>query len=106
MSREPFDQPSQVDPVEGEVSVRGPGATGVSLTPSAARETGDRLKDAAARAEDGHVEAIDLDDPASVRRWAKHLGVGEDALRNAVIAVGPDSEAVALRLTSARGAAD
>ncbi|HWW24578.1 MAG TPA: hypothetical protein VNZ85_01640, partial [Caulobacter sp.] len=62
MPNEPFDQPSQVDPVEGEVSLRGPGAAGVSMTPQAARETGARLQDAADRAQEGHVATIDLDD--------------------------------------------
>ncbi|MET3666517.1 DUF3606 domain-containing protein [Caulobacter sp. 1776] len=106
MSREPFDQPSQVDPVEGEVAMRGPGATGVSMTPEAARQTGARLRDAADRAEQGHVETIDPDDASAVERWAKRLGVDAEAIRNTVLAVGGDSEAVALRLRSARGAAD
>jgi hypothetical protein len=51
-------------------------------------------------------ETIDADDPAALERWAQRLGVDTDAVRNAVIAVGPDSEAVTLRLRSARGAAD
>lgn len=106
MSQEPFDPPSRVDPIEGEVSVRGPGATGVSMTPAAARETGARLQVAASRAEAGHVERIDVEDTESLRRWADRLGVDVDAVRNAVVAVGPDSGAVALRLKSARGAAD
>ncbi|AYV49685.1 hypothetical protein CFHF_19970 [Caulobacter flavus] len=76
------------------------------MTPQAARETGSRLQSAADRAEAGHVEQIDLEDEAALGRWAERLGVDTDAVRNAVIAVGPDSEAVALRLTSARGAAD
>lgn len=106
MNRQPYDTPSQVEPVEGDVSVRGPGAVGVSLTPEAARETATRLQDAASRADEGHVERIDVEDGEALQRWASRLGVDADAVRNAVIAVGPDSEAVALRLKSARGAAD
>lgn len=106
MTRQPHDEPSQVEPVEGDVSVRGPGAVGVSLTPDAARQTASRLQNAASRADDGHVEQIDIEDGEALQRWADRLGVDRDAVRNAVIAVGPDSEAVALRLTSARGAAD
>ena len=56
--------------------------------------------DAAAR------ETIDLNDADALERWAERLGVDVDAVRNTVIAVGGDSEAVALRLGSARGAAD
>jgi sugar diacid utilization regulator len=32
---------------------------------------------------------IDADDPAALERWAQRLGVDVDAVRNAVIAVGP-----------------
>jgi hypothetical protein len=106
MSQQPFDQPSQVDPVEGEVSLRGPGATAVSMTPQAAMKTSERLRDAAERAKGGHVDAIDLEDPVTLRAWAQRLGVDRDAIRDAVLAVGPDSEAVALRLKSARGETD
>ena len=106
MTQDPFNEPSSVEPVEGDVIVQGPGATGLSMTPAAARQTADRLNDAAARADGGHVETIDISDPAAVSRWAERLGVDADAVRNAVTMVGPDSEAVALRLTSARGAAD
>lgn len=49
---------------------------------------------------------IDIEDPQALAHWAERLGVDEDAVRNAVIAVGADSEAVALRLNLARGAAD
>lgn len=106
MTHPPFDQPSQVAPVEGEVSLQGPGPVGVSLTPRAARRTASRLEDAAARAEAGHVEMIDADDPKALARWAKRLDVTPDVVRNTILTVGPDSEAVALRLSSARGAAD
>jgi len=96
----PFDEPSQVDPVDGEVTLRGPGAAGLSMTPGAARETAARLATAAARAEDGHVEQIDLDDADGVARWADRLGVDAEAIRAAVAAVGPGSEAVAQRLAA------
>lgn len=102
----PFDEPSQVEPVDGEVTVNGPGPTGVALTPQAARQTAARLAAAAERAEAGHVERIDLEDAACVARWARRLGVDVEVVRNTVVAVGPDSEAVASRLASARGATD
>lgn len=102
----PFDEPSQVDPVDGEVTLRGPGAAGLSMTPGAARETAARLTTAAARAEDGHVEQIDLDDADGVGRWAERLGVAAEAVRAAVAAVGPDSEAVAQRLAAPTDDAD
>lgn len=105
MTRQPHAEPSCVEPIEGEVSIRGPGAVGVSLTPDAALKTATRLQDAASRAADGHVERIDVEDGDALKRWAERLGVDTDAVRNAVLAVGPDSEAVALRLNSARGAA-
>ncbi|WP_454718852.1 DUF3606 domain-containing protein [Caulobacter segnis] len=102
----PFDEPSQVAPVDGEVTLRGPGAAGLSMTPGAARETAARLTAAAARAEDGHVEEIDVDDAEGVARWADRLGVDVEAVHAAVAAVGPDSEAVAGRLAASTGAAD
>lgn len=102
----PFDEPSQVEPVDGEVTLRGPGAAGLSMTPGAARETAARLKTAAARAEDGHIEQIDLDNAADVARWANRLGVDVEAVRVAVAAVGPDSEAVAKRLAAPTGGGD
>lgn len=106
MVKDAYDYPSQVSAVDGEVTLRGPGAASMSITPGAARDTAKRLEAAATQADQGHVEAIDLDDPAAVQRWADRLGVDIDAVRNAVISVGSDSEAVALRLSSARGAAD
>ena len=106
MVKDVYDSPSQVSAVDGEVTVMGPGATSMSITPGAARDTAERLEAAAAKADDGHVEAIDQDDPAALQRWADRLGVDVEAVRNAVISVGPDSEAVVLRLRSARGAAD
>lgn len=102
----PFDEPSQVDPVDGEVTLRGPGPTGIAMTPQAARETAARLAAAAARAEQGHVERIDLDDAQCLARWAQRLNVAVEVVRATVIAVGPDSETVAMRLTAARAATD
>lgn len=96
----PFDEPSQVDPVDGEVTLRGPGPTGVAMTPQAARETAARLAAAATRAEQGHVELIDLDDAQCLARWAQRLAVDVEVVRATVIAVGPDSEAVAQRLAA------
>lgn len=47
----PFDQPSGVTAVEGEVVMDGPDGVGHSYTPFAARETGLRLIEAASEAE-------------------------------------------------------
>ena len=101
-----FDKPSHVTPVDGEVTILGPGPAGISVTPDAARETARRLAEAADRADHGHVEIIDPDDEAMVKRWAERLGVSDEAVRNTVLAVDGDSEAVALRLVSARPGAD
>jgi hypothetical protein len=106
MANPPYDTPSQVQPIDGEVVVIGPGATGLSVTPEAARQTAARLTRAAEQADDGHVEQIDPDDAEALARWAERLGASVRAVRNAVLAVGGDREAVALRLGSARGAAD
>jgi hypothetical protein len=106
MSRRVYDEPSQVTPIEGEVTVQGPGTTGMSITPDAARETARRLEAAARRADQGHDEDIDPQDAASLDRWATRLCVSVEAVRNAVLSVGPASEAVSLRLKSARGAPD
>ena len=38
-----YDKPSEVDAVDGVVSVEGPDAVDVKLTPDAAAETSDRL---------------------------------------------------------------
>ena len=51
-------------------------------------------------------QTIDADDPADLERWAQRFGVDAETVRNTVIAVGPSSDAVTLRLRSARGAAD
>ena len=45
-----FDQPSDVDAVEGQVEVEGPDAVDVALTPEAAEETSDRLLSGAFKA--------------------------------------------------------
>lgn len=95
MARDPFNDPSHVEPIEGVVSLRGPGAMSASLTPSAARETAKRLHAAAGRADQGHVEIIDLEDGAGVQRWAARLCVEPDAIRAAIVQVGPNSELVA-----------
>jgi hypothetical protein len=106
MAKPPYDTPSQVQPIDGEVVLIGPGATGLSVTPEAARQTAERLTRAAGQADQGHVEQIDPDDDEALARWAQRLDAPPHAVRNAVLAVGGDSEAVALRLGSARGAAD
>jgi hypothetical protein len=35
-----------------------------------------------------HRDEVDFDDPVEVARWTRSLGVGEQALREAVAAVG------------------
>jgi hypothetical protein len=45
-----YDKPSTVTPVDGEVTVDGPDGVGLSMTPDAAHQTGERLRDAAAEA--------------------------------------------------------
>jgi hypothetical protein len=106
MVKDAYDNPSQFSAVDGEVAIMGPGATSMSITPDAARDTAKRPEAAAARADRGPVEVIDRDHPAAFQRWAERLGVDVEAVRNAVISVGPDREAVALRLGSACGATD
>ena len=86
MSRAPYDKPSTIRPVDGEVTVVGPGPVGVSITPQAARETARRLDLAADRAEDGHANRIDPDDAEAVALWAERLGVTSQAVRNAAMA--------------------
>ena len=49
--RKALDHPADVDAIDGEVTVNGPGRLGVSLTPKAARETGRRLEEFATEAE-------------------------------------------------------
>ena len=45
-----YDQPSDVDAVDGEVVVKGPDAVDIRLTPPAAEETSERLLSAAMKA--------------------------------------------------------
>jgi hypothetical protein len=45
-----YDQPSEVDADRGEVTVKGPDAVDVRLTPKAAEETSDRLLEGALKA--------------------------------------------------------
>jgi hypothetical protein len=45
-----FDEPSDVDAVEGTVHVDGPDAVDVALTPEAAEETSERLSSEAVKA--------------------------------------------------------
>ena len=75
MANPPYDTPSQVQPIDGEVVVIGPGATGLSVTPEAARQTAARLTRAAEQADDGHVEQIDpttpKPSPAGPSAWAR-----------------------------------
>ena len=50
MPKPPYDEPSNVSAIDGEVTVNGPDGVGVSLTPDAAEETGERLKESAEEA--------------------------------------------------------
>ncbi|RYF97857.1 MAG: hypothetical protein EON94_14185 [Caulobacteraceae bacterium] len=49
--RPPFDRPSHITAIDGEVVMDGPDGVGHSYTPEAARETGRRLIEAASEAE-------------------------------------------------------
>jgi hypothetical protein len=46
----PYDEPTKVTPVDGEVTLDGPDGIAVSMTPEAAEETAERLIEAAGRA--------------------------------------------------------
>ena len=48
--REVYDQPSDVDAVDGCVTLDGPDSVDVAMTPEAADETSDRLAEHAAKA--------------------------------------------------------
>lgn len=50
-----------------------------------------------------HVETIDLDNPAEVRRWADQFQVDERRLREVVEQVGPVADRVAWHLMQERG---
>lgn len=47
---EVYDEPSTVDAEDGEVTVKGPDAVDVRMTPRAAEETSDRLMEGALKA--------------------------------------------------------
>lgn len=49
-TKRPFDEPSEVDAVEGSVTLEGPNAVDVAMTPEAAEETSERLTDRAVKA--------------------------------------------------------
>ena len=51
MPKPPFDEPSRISAIDGEVVVDVPDGVGHSYTPAAARETGERLIKAAGEAE-------------------------------------------------------
>lgn len=48
--REVYDHPSEVDAIDGCVTLVGPDAVDVAMTPEAAEETSDRLAENAAKA--------------------------------------------------------
>ena len=50
MEAKEYDEPSDVDAEDGHVTVKGPDAVDVRLTPSAAEETSDRLLEGAFKA--------------------------------------------------------
>lgn len=56
MNQPVYDEPSQVDALEGVVLVSGPGGVVVSFTPDAAADTSDRLLHAAAEAQGQRIE--------------------------------------------------
>jgi hypothetical protein len=56
MNQPVYDEPSDVDAVDGVVLVSGPGGVVASFTPDAAADTSDRLLQAAAQAEGQTIE--------------------------------------------------
>jgi hypothetical protein len=56
-----YDNPSDVDAIDGEVTVNGPDGVGVSLTPDAALETARRLIEFAGAAK-AQVPTTDADE--------------------------------------------
>jgi hypothetical protein len=65
------DAASETDAEAGTVIVDGPGGTTLSLTPSAAEETGNRLKGSAAKAQeqrDGKRPPFDAEKPSTLFR--------------------------------------
>ena len=59
---ETYDEPSNVDAEEGVVTVKGPDAVDVRLTPKAAEETSDRLMEGALKARGQRYFDDDLTD--------------------------------------------
>lgn len=55
----PYDNPMTVQVVDGEVVALGPDGMAIALTPKAARASGERLIQAAERAEKGPPDAED-----------------------------------------------
>lgn len=62
--KEPYDEPTQVTAIDGEVVLDGPDGIGVSMTPDAAEETSRRLKSGADVARDQLSEQTSCDNPA------------------------------------------
>jgi hypothetical protein len=50
MSNKPYDTPTRTRAIDGEVALNGPDGVGLSMTPEAARKTGERLIRAAGQA--------------------------------------------------------
>jgi hypothetical protein len=57
MNKDPYDEPSKVSAVDGEVVLDGPDGVGVSVTPEAAKETSRRLADKAGLADAQNLAA-------------------------------------------------
>jgi hypothetical protein len=55
MTKGPYDEPTKVDAVDGEVTLDGPDGVGLSVTPRAARRTARRLEEGADKADDQRV---------------------------------------------------
>jgi hypothetical protein len=51
MSDKPYNEPTSIDAIDGEVTLDGPDGVGLSMTPEAAKITSERLKEGAERAE-------------------------------------------------------
>lgn len=62
--KEPYDEPTQVTAIDGEVVLDGPDGIGVSMTSDAAEETGRRLKAGAEVARDQLSGPSSCDNPA------------------------------------------
>lgn len=57
MTKAPYDKPSKVTAVDGEVVLDGPDGVGVSVTPRAAKEMSRRLADQAGLADEQNAAA-------------------------------------------------